>query len=87
MNVPVLTQLIILIEEIFKSHGSEVAQAAGQAAAGAALETAQQDPKVQAATEASIALLAAAQNLKAVMETHPAAAAAAPVANPNTTSS
>lgn len=82
MNVPVISQLITLIEEIFKAHGEQVAKAAGEAAAGAALSTAEADPKVAAVTEASVALLAAAQSLKAAMDAHPDAAAVAPVATP-----
>lgn len=82
MNIPVITQLITLLEEIFKAHGQQVAQAAGAAAEGAALSTVESDPKVAAVTEASMALLAAAQNMKALMEQHPDAAAVAPVVVP-----
>ncbi len=82
MNVPVISQLITLIEEIFKAHGQQVATAAGEAAATAAIATAETDPKVMAVTEASLALLAAAQNMKAVIDAHPEAAAVAPVAQP-----
>lgn len=82
MNVPVISQLVSLIEEIFKAHGEQVAKAVGEAAAGAAIQTAEADPKVQAVTEASIALLTAAQGLKAVIDAHPEAAAVAPMAKP-----
>ena len=57
-SIPILTQLVALIEAIVKDHGKEVAQAAGQAAVGAAAQTVEQDPKVQAVTAASAALLA-----------------------------
>ncbi len=82
MNVPVISQLVSLIEEIFKAHGQQVATAAGEAAGAAAVGVAEADPKVAAATEAAVALLAAAQNLKAALEAHPEAAAAAPVVVP-----
>ena len=82
MNVPVISQLITLIEEIFKAHGEQVAKAASDAAVGAAVATAEADPKVQAVTEASMAMLAAAQSLKAAIQTDPAAAAVAPVQQP-----
>lgn len=84
MNVPVISQLISLIEEIFKAHGQQVATAAGEAAAGAAIATAESDPKVAAATEAAVALLAAAQNMKAIMEAHPEASAVALTPKPAT---
>lgn len=64
MDIPVLAQLVVLIETLFKSHGPEVIKAAEQAAAGAAISTAETDPKIQAMTAASVALLQAAQNLK-----------------------
>jgi hypothetical protein len=64
MNIPVILQLVSLIEEIFKVHGSTVIHAAEQAAASTAVETVEQDPKVAAVTEASVALLAAAKSLK-----------------------
>lgn len=67
MNVPILTQLVYLIEEIVKEHGSTVAQAAGDAAATAALGTVEADPKVAAVTAASVALLTAAQSLKTAL--------------------
>ncbi len=71
MNLPVISQLVSLIEEIFKAHGTEVVKVAEQAAVSAAVSTAESDPKVQAVTEASIALLAAAQTLKAALKTAP----------------
>jgi len=64
-NVPVLHQLIVLIEEILKAD----APVAAKAAETAALATAQSDPKVQAITAGATALLAAAQSLKAVINT------------------
>ncbi len=68
MNIPLLTQLVHLIEEVLKSEGA----AAGQAAAQAAVGTMETDPKVQAVTEASMALMAAAQKLKAAANPPPA---------------
>lgn len=65
MNIPILTQLVYLIEEIIKEHGKAVAQTAEQAA----IQSAEQDPKVQAVTMASTALLDAAQNLKTAINT------------------
>ncbi len=72
MNIPVLTQLVHLIEEILKTETPFVEKAA----ATAAIETAEQDPKVQAVTAASAALLEAAQNLKAAVNAPPAPPAA-----------
>lgn len=78
MNIPLITHLITLIEEIFKAHGKEVVEAAGEAAAGAAIQTAEADPKVAAVTEASVALLAAAQSLKAAIDARQSAPAEEP---------
>jgi hypothetical protein len=78
MNVPLLTNLLHLIEEIFKAD----APAVGQAVGVAALAAAEQDPKVAAVTTASVALLAAAQNLKAAIHSDPVSAAAAPTPTP-----
>lgn len=86
MNIPVLTQLAILIEEIFKSHGPEVAQAAEQAAVTTAVGTAEADPKVQAVTMASVALLTAAQNFKATVNAPPSVPQDAPPVSPATPS-
>ncbi len=80
MNLPVISQLVSLIEEIFKAHGTEVVQVAEQAAVGAAVSSVEADPKVQAVTEASMALLNAAQTLKAAIQTAPPVASAALVA-------
>lgn len=65
MNIPLLTQLVHLIEEVLKAD----APIAGKAAADAALARAEQDSKVQAVQAASITLLEAAKNLKAVVNT------------------
>lgn len=69
MTIPVLTQLIELIEEMLKAHGEAVAKAAEVAATEAAVSTIEQDPKVQAVTAASYALLEAAQGLKTALNT------------------
>ncbi len=63
MNIPVLSYLVHLIEELLKTEAPVV----GEAAAAAA----EQDPKVQAVTSASAALLDAAQRLKAAVDDHP----------------
>ncbi len=60
MNIPVLTQLAHLIEEILKTE----IPVAGHAAAEAAISDAESDPKIRAVTTASVALLDAAQRLK-----------------------
>lgn len=77
MNLPVISQLVALIEEIFKTHGTQVVQVAEQAAVGAAVTSVEADPKVQAVTQASVALLAAAQTLKSAIQTAPPVASAA----------
>ncbi len=74
MNIPLLSYLVHLIEEIIKKDAPIV----GQAAAAAAVETAEQDPKVQAITAASAALFDAAQNLKTVVADHPDAPTVTP---------
>jgi hypothetical protein len=79
MNVPVLSELVDFIEGIFKHTAPTVVTAAEQAAAGAAVETAEADPKVQAVTTGAVALLTAAQNLKQAIN-----AADAPAAAPQT---
>jgi hypothetical protein len=78
MNVPIITHLLHLIEEIFKADAPSVEKAVGVAA----LAAAEQDPKVEAVTAASVALLAAAQNLKVAMKADPEAAAATPTPQP-----
>ena len=64
MNVPILKALVEFIEGIFKHTAPTVVTAVEQAAAGAAVASAESDPKVQAVTAASIALLTAAKELK-----------------------
>jgi len=80
MNLPVISQLVALIEEIFKTHGTEVVKVAEQAAVGAAVSSVEADPKVQAVTEASMALLDAAKTLKSAISTAPPVASVAIVA-------
>jgi hypothetical protein len=63
MNVPLLTKLMHLIEEIMKSEVPVVTTAA--------VETAESDPKVQAITAASVALLSATQDMKAAINAPP----------------
>ncbi len=60
MNLSLLKHLVSLIEEIFKADAPVIEKAA----VAGAVASAEQDPKVQAITDASVALLAAAQNLK-----------------------
>lgn len=67
MNIPLLSYLVNLIEEVLKTSGPAV----GKAAAEAAVTTAESDPKVQAVTDASVALLTAAQSLKTAVNNHP----------------
>ncbi len=67
MNIPLLSYLVHLIEEVLKEDGPVIAKAAEQTA----IETAEQDPKVQAVTAASVVLLEAAQNLKTAVNEHP----------------
>ncbi len=74
MNIPLLTKLIHLIEEILKSEAPVVEKAA----VSAAVATVESDPKVQAITAASIALLDAAQTLKTAVNTPPDVPADAP---------
>jgi hypothetical protein len=80
MNIPVLSELVNFIEGIFKHTAPGVVTAVEQAAAGAAVASAESDPKVQAVTVASCALLAAAKNLKAVINTPPATPPSPPAA-------
>ena len=76
MNIPLLSKLVALVEELFKAHAPEIvaaatspeAQAVEQAAAGAAIASAEQDPKVQA----GIAAYQAIQSFKAAINTPPA---------------
>jgi hypothetical protein len=71
MNIPLLSYLVNLIEEMLKKDGPVVAQSVGKAAATAAIASAASDPKVQAITAASVAFLAATQDLKAAVNDHP----------------
>jgi len=71
MNIHLLAELVDFIEGLFKHTAPTVVAAAEQAAAGAAVESAESDPKVAAVTEASVELLTAAQNLKAAINTQP----------------
>jgi hypothetical protein len=71
MNVPLLSYLVNLIEEMMTKDGPVVGKAVGKAAATAAIASAQSDPKVQAITAASVAFLAATQDLKAAVNEHP----------------
>ncbi len=71
MNIPLLSYLVNLIEEVLKTDGPPVAKAVGTAAASAAIAGAESDPKVQAVTMASVALLDAAQRMKAAVNDHP----------------
>lgn len=57
MNIKLLTHLVHLIEEIFKTE------------APVAIQAAEQDPKIKTVQAASVELLAAVRNLKAVMDT------------------
>lgn len=65
MNIPLLTHLVHLIELILETD----APVAAKVAETAAIQTAEQDPKVQAVQAASVALLDAAKNLKAAVNT------------------
>lgn len=78
MNVPVLKNLVHLIEEIFKADAPVIVQTA-ETVAIAGVES---DPKVAAITAASVAFLSATQNLKAAIHAEPEAAAAAPAPEP-----
>jgi hypothetical protein len=57
MNIPLLTKLAHLIEEIFTAEAP--------VAENIAIATVESDPKVQAVTAASLAMLQAARELKA----------------------
>lgn len=71
MNIKLLSELVTFIEGLFKHTAPVVLQAAE----GAAVASAISDPKVQAVTEASVALLTAAQTLKTAIANHPDAKA------------
>lgn len=71
MNIEILAELVSFIEGLFKHSAPTVVQAAEQAAASAAVTTAEQDPKVQAVTLAATALYTASQNLKTAINTPP----------------
>lgn len=68
MNIPLLSQLAHLIEEILRTD----APIAEDAIAAAALASVEQDPKVQAVQTATIALMTAAKDMKAAVAEHPA---------------
>ncbi len=76
MNVKLLSELVSFIEGLFKHTAPVVVQAAE----GAAIESAEADPKVAAVTAAAVGLLAATQTLKTAIAAHPdvAGAPAAP---------
>lgn len=78
MNVPVLAALVEFIEGIFVHTAPTVVTAVEQAAAGAALASVQQDPKVQAVEIASVALLTAAKDLKSAIAEKNATGSSAP---------
>lgn len=71
MDISILAKLVELIEELFKAHAPEIVAAAAspevkaaeEAAAGAAVASVEQDPKVQA----GIAAYQSLQNFKAVL--------------------
>lgn len=69
MNIPLLFELVSFIEGVFKHTAPTVVAAAEQAAAGAAVASAESDPKILAVTAASVALLAATKDLKAAINT------------------
>jgi hypothetical protein len=71
MKLKLLSELASFIETLF-THAAPVV---AQAAEGAAVASAESDPRVQAVTEASVALLAAAQTLKTAIANHPDAPA------------
>ncbi len=66
-NIPLLSYLVNLIEEILKTDGPPIAKAA----ATAAVAGAESDPKVAAITSAAVAVLAATQELKTAVNDHP----------------
>ncbi len=74
MNIPLLSYLVHLIEEVLKTDGPVVAQAAETAA----IASVESDPKVQAVTAASVALLDAAKTLKEAVNEHPDAPTVTP---------
>lgn len=76
MNIPLLSYLVHLIEEVLKTDGPEV----GKAVASAAVASVESDPKVQAVTAASVALLVATRDLKAAVNEHPDAPEIMPTA-------
>lgn len=71
MNIPLFSYLANLIVEMLSQGTPVVAKAAGKAATAAAVASAESDPKVQAVTAASVALLAAAKDFKAAVNDHP----------------
>ncbi len=75
MNIPLLSYLVHLIEEIMKTDAPVIEKAA----TAAAIQTAEADPKVQAVQAASLALAQAAQELKTAVNEHPDAPSIEPV--------
>jgi hypothetical protein len=67
MNIPLLSYLVNLIEEVLKSTAPAVGKAAGTAAAS----TVESDPKAQAIIAASAVALAGIQGLKTAVNEHP----------------
>lgn len=67
MNLKLLLSLVSFIEGLFKHTAPVVVQAAE----GAAIESAESDPKVAAVTAAAVGLLAATQTLKTAIAQHP----------------
>jgi len=63
MNIPLLSYLVHLIEEVLTKEAP--------IAGAAAIASAESDPKVQAITTASVAVLAATKNLKDAVNDHP----------------
>ncbi len=78
MNIPLLSYLVHLIEEVLKKDAPVV----GEAVAAAAVTSVESDPKVQAVTAASVALLEAAQTLKTAVDEHPDAPVIVPAEEP-----
>lgn len=67
MNIHLLKALVHFIEGVFQHSAPQIVAAAESGA----IESAEQDPKVKAVTEASIVLLAAAKQLKTAINEHP----------------
>ncbi len=76
-NIPLISYLVHLIEEVLKTEAPIV----GKAAEAAAIETAEQDPKVQAITAGLVVLAQANQTLKTAVNEHPDAPEIVPASN------